>query len=137
MSERAEVQLSASFHFEPERLVVARQRLPLDHRDYVPLMIFNRSFSMVEPTLTSLGGGAVAMSIGRPFGFMQGIDNNRIMQETQRTDGIILAPDPDEQGKWLATFDTPDPLSGLDLGLFSYGVSFYAAHAEAKLNKTS
>ncbi len=93
MSERADVKLSASFHFEPERLIVARQKLPLDHRDFVPLMIFNRSFSMLELTLTNLGGGAVVMSIGRPFGFMQGKDNNRIMQETQKTDGIVLAPD--------------------------------------------
>jgi hypothetical protein len=50
---------------------------------------------MVEPALTSLGNGAVAISIGRPFGFMQG----PIIQETQKTDGIILAPDPTEQSK--------------------------------------
>jgi hypothetical protein len=85
-----EAQLLDSFSIEPERLIVARQRLPLDNADYVPFTVRNYPFTMVEPTLTDLGNGAVAMSIGRPFGFMQG----PIIQETQKTDGIILAPDP-------------------------------------------
>lgn len=127
----SETQLLGSFSIEPEHLIIARQRLPLDNGDYVPFTLRNYPFTMVDPTLTSLRNGAVAISIGRPFGFIQG----PLIQETQKTDGIVLALDPASQDRWLATFDTPDPLSDLDLSIFSYGISQYVTYAKRTLER--
>lgn len=89
-SESNNVKLLSPFRIKPEKLVVARKSLPLDHRDYVPLMIFDRTFSKVEPTFTVLGDGAVSMTVGRPFGFMKTAGDGSLVIETQKTDGIVL-----------------------------------------------
>lgn len=136
MAEITQVKLPSKFMISPERLVVAQKRVPVDDYDCIPLMIYDRKrgFTIAEPVLTSLGGGAVAMSLGKPFGFVQSSDFVRgAVVDSQRTEQLILAPNPEEDGKWLATLETPKPLTQEDIGLFARGIKFYAQEATAKL----
>lgn len=136
MSERAEVKLASVFHIKPEDLTITRKRVPLDRRGYIPLHVFNRPFAMAEPSFVKLGEGAVAMSLGQPFGFMQTVGSGGLLFiETQQTDGVVLAPAADQENRWCVTFDTPEPITPLDVELFTHGISFYAAHAEARLHR--
>ena len=132
-SESNNVKLLSSFRIEPEKLIVAGRSLPLDNRNYVPIMIFDRPFTKVKPTFTVLGDGAINMAVGQPFGFMQTVGESPLVIETQKTDGIILTPSRSESNAWLASFKTEEPLTEFDLSLFTSGLRYYATYAEARL----
>jgi hypothetical protein len=134
MSERSTLRLPGPFTIKPKELVVARKRVPVDARDYIPLMISGHPFKLEEPQLRSLGQGAVEMSLGRPFGFAVPIANRRVL-ETQRTDGLILAPVEGPDDDWLATLETADPLTLDDISYFTYGIKFYAGFAKDRLRE--
>jgi len=132
MAEIVDARLNATFGILPEALIAAHQRVPYDNDNFIPLGIFNIPFSKAEPTLVSLGGGAVTMSLmHRPFGFMQYVNEGLV--KTQQTDKIILAPDPSERRAWLATLTTEFPLTEDDFKLFSGGIEMYVSYVEGAM----
>ena len=128
-----EFTLGSSFKTPPEMLVESQKAVPVDEQLYIPLTVFNRSFRKAHPTIVKCGVSAVRMSMYQPFGFMStgGVD----YQRSQKTDGLVI--EDGGNGLWVATINTPEEPTGLDVGLFQWGVSFYAAHAEANLAKNS
>lgn len=133
MSEITQLQLEYNFNIEPAQLLVANIKVPLE-RDQIPLRIFNRPFDMVRPTLTHIGEGIVSMALKNPFGFKRGIDDTPYVIESQVTDGIVISPDSEDEQQWLATLTTAAPLTDLDVRLFTWGIQFYAEHADARLH---
>lgn len=134
MTRRTETALTGNFHFDPEALIIAGQKVPVDSGGYIPLMIFDRKFSIIQPALFSLGEGAVRMSLQKPFGFMRPKEwGSGSLVKSQKTRDVILAPVPRKAGKWLATLETDKPLTPTDLDLFNHGLNFYAAHASKHL----
>jgi len=125
----SELQLPFSLRIEPEGLIAARQRVPVDQDSFIPLLIDGPIVAMVEPSLTRMGEGAIALSLGKPFGFRQGVIHSTVVLETQKTDGIILTRDPKEQDRWRAAVETAKPLSSVDAVVFKFGISFYLGHA--------
>lgn len=129
-SKRTEIAIPSRFYFRPERLLEASHRMPVDDRDFVPLLIYDHPFSLVTPTLKKVGEGAISLSLDRPFGFMTRSAENTIL-ESQKTDGIILTSDPNDQEKWRATLTTPEALTPTDFYLFPGGIIVYVAYFEA------
>jgi hypothetical protein len=130
-----EIQLSHSFQIVPERLIEAHKRIPLDADDNIPIMVFNRTLMHVEPTLSKLGNGALSMTLDRLFGFTRGVGGDCRLVASQQTNEIIILPDEDELGKWVARFTIANQPSSLDVMLFDEGLCLYAAYAEIALQR--
>ncbi len=133
MSVRTEIRLWSSFSFEPQRLVEVNKSVPTDYQFFVPLDVHGPPFYKDFPRYTLLGSGAVLMSLGGPFGVKQGDGEWRVLSQSQKTSGIELSRDHDRAAKWLAVFDTEDPLTPLDEGLFSDFLRRFAECVETRL----
>jgi hypothetical protein len=141
MSVRTEIPLWGAFNVAPTDLIHAQQRVPME-LGRIPLFVFDRKFTVVEPILEPVErklGGAVLEAVRfslpgeKSFGFMMEDDGFRML-ESQKTDGLVLSPDPEVPGAWVATLNTPDTLTFTDERLFNNGIEFYVQHASQRLS---
>lgn len=134
MSVESQLTVETTFLLTPERLAAARKRVPVVAHEYIPLTMFDVSFDMEEPKFEQVGRGAVRMALQRPFGFMEDSQTPGKPNQTQLTDGLIIAPASGALS-WIITLNTSKHLSAIDEHLFRYGVSFYANHVHRKIRR--
>lgn len=135
MSESIEVALDFVC-IAPVDLLQIGQGVPVDEEYDIPIRVFGREFSIVEPTLGALGGGAVALSLERSFGFMRIEEDGKVLR-SQKTDGITLDLVANTPEKWQAILKTQKPLSEQDRALFITGIRYYAVYAATKSGRVS
>lgn len=128
-----EIPLQGQYAYDPISLMHpdGATHLPMDG-DYVPLVIFNRSFQKVMPTLQAVGNGAVQLSIGRPFGFMFPTI------KTQLTEHLVFRrPGGPSANEWLLGVDVPQDLTVLDRQIFEQGAVKYIGYVRSRLPNLS
>lgn len=130
MAAHSELTLLGTYFITPDRLMGVPTRVPVDSRNFIPLLIFKRSFEKVRPTLQVVGETAISMSLGRPFGFMQPVGNDEEIVETQQVPEVTIERQPGQATKWRIAFETPKPLSATEAEIFKYGMGMYASYAQ-------
>lgn len=130
----SELLIDCPFNISPHGLMQAQQRVPVDAGHNIPVLLNDRPLTIIEPTLTFLGGRAVSLSLGAPFGFLQ--CKGAGVAETQQTEDIILTADPAIAGCWEAVVSTPDTLTATDEDIMRKGINMYLYRAAFKLARS-
>lgn len=106
---------------------------PLNEGYFVPLGVFDTPLEFVEPTIARIGNGAVRLSLGRPFGVMEGIGGCASANVTQKIDEIDFSVSSDPVDGWCGTLRTDSPVNEQDLRLFKGFFSRYVMKAGIKI----
>ena len=112
----------------------ANKSVPLTPDNYIPLATteIRDTVRPVIPTLIVVGGGAIQLDMGVPFGFKLDRGGSNV-RHTQHTNGATIMQSKELEGMWSAILDIEHQPEAVDEELFPFGLDYYIRLVLAKL----